>query len=125
MKEVKSFLPLLHSMKQCRGNNERNILMSHMDDPSFDFLCKWMGKTISSPSLLNLSSARTKKLKSMLERDKRNIKYITRGGHGTNKRKRKLVRQSGEGIGLLVGILAPILVNLVTDLIKKARNKKK
>lgn len=105
-------------MHKCRGNCERNILMSHLDDKSFNFVCKWMKKSVEDPAMLGLSSGKLKNLRSVLERDRSKIKYLT-GAGGNMERKRRIVRQSGEGIGLLLGTLAPALVSLVRSLIKK------
>ena len=119
-KTVKQYLPLLHSLNKCQGNCERNILLSHMDDQAFNFICGQINKSIQNPETLNLSSGRLKRLRTALERDKAKIKYLTAPG-GNIARKRKVVRQSGQGLGLLVGILAPVLINLVKDLIVKKK----
>ena len=119
-KTVKQYLPLLHSLNKCQGNCERNILLSHMDDQAFNFICGQINKSIQNPETLNLSNGRLKRLRTALERDKAKIKYLTAPG-GNIARKRKVVRQSGQGLGLLVGILAPVLINLVKDLIVKKK----
>ena len=117
-KTVKQYLPLLHSLNKCQGNCERNILLSHMDDDAFRFICGQINKSIQNPESLKLSSARLKKLRNSLEKDKSKIKYLT-AKSGNIKRKRKVVRQSGQGLGLLVGILAPVLIELVRGLVTK------
>lgn len=117
IKEIKNYLPLLHSMHKCSGNCERNILMSHLDDQSFNFVCKWLKKSVNDPSMLQVSSPKLKRLRAILERDRSKVKYLT-GSGGNIIRKRRIVRQSGEGIGLLLGALAPTLINLVRGLIK-------
>ena len=117
IKEVKSYLPLLHSMHKCSGNCERNILMSHLDDKSFNFVCKWMKKSVDDPAILRLPPNKLRKLRSVLERDRSRIKYLT-GARGNIIRKRQIVKQSGEGIGLLLGALAPTLIGLIRDLVK-------
>jgi len=84
-----------------------------------------MGKAIADPSLLQLSTGRLKKLRSVLEKDKKRLRYLTNKGKVT-KPKRAAARQSGEGIGILLGVLAPVLINLAKDLITKyVANKKK
>ena len=123
-KEVRPYAPLLHSLHRCNGNPERQILMSHMNDNSLQFLCKMLGKCIENPSMLGLSPARLKKLRGVLSRDKSKIKYLTKTS-GNLQRKRKLMQQSGEGLGMLVGILSPILINLVKNLISKKKVAKK
>lgn len=120
IKEVKNYLPLLHSMHRCAGNCERSILLSHLDDGSFNFLCKWMGKAIQDPGLLQLAPARLRTLRKMLEHDKNRVKYLTKPG-GSLTQKKKVVKQSGEGIGLILGVLAPVLINLVRGLLKKKK----
>ena len=126
IKSVKNFLPLLHSMNRCRGNCERNILLSHLDDRSFNFVCKWMQKGVNDPSILNLSKKKLASLRSVLGRDKERVKYITREGKTgrVNKLRRVAVRQSGEGVGVLLGVLAPVLINLVRNLLTKKKKKK-
>lgn len=91
-----------------------------MDDQAFNFICGQINKSIQNPETLNLSNGRLKRLRTALERDKAKIKYLTAPG-GNIARKRKVVRQSGQGLGLLVGILAPVLINLVKDLIVKKK----
>lgn len=118
--EIRNYAPLLYSLSRCRGNCERNILLSHLDDKTFGFMCNQIGNSIENPEILNLPPARLKKLRTALMHDRKKIKYITRKG-GVIERKRKVVRQSGEGLGLLVGILAPVLINLVKKLVKGKR----
>lgn len=122
IKEIKTHLPLLHSVKKCPGNCERNILLSHMDDKTFNFVCKWIGKSIQDPSMLKLGTRGLKTLRKNLERDKKRIKYLTKRGGNIN-RKKKAVKQSGEGIGMLLGVLAPILINLVKSLVSSKKKK--
>ena len=112
VKNVKNFLPLMHSIGRCHGNSERNILFSHLDNKSLKFVCHWLGVCCSDPSVLKLDPKKLKSLKKLLTRDKERIKYIT-GKKGKIEEKRKLARQSGEGLGVLLGVLAPILINLV------------
>lgn len=117
-KTVKSYLPLLYSLNKCHGNCERNILLSHMDNDAFHFMCGQIRKSIEHPESLKLPSARLKRLRTALEPDAKKLKYLT-SKSGNIKKKRKVVRQSGQGLGMLVGILAPILINLVKDLVTK------
>ena len=121
-KTVKQYLPLLHSLNKCQGNCERNILLSHMDDQAFHFICGQINKSIRNPETLNLSKQRLGKLRQALEQDMAKIKYLTAAGGNIN-RKRKLVRQSGQGLGLLVGILAPVLIDLVKRIVDKHKKK--
>ena len=121
-KTVKQYLPLLHSLNKCRGNCERNILLSHMDDNAFRFICGQIDKSIQNPDFLKLSPTRLKKLRKSLEHDKKRIKYLT-SAKGNTQRKQKIVRQSGQGLGLLVGILAPVLIELVRGLVTKKKAK--
>lgn len=123
IKEIKTHLPLLHSMHKCHGNCERNILMSHMDDKSFQFLCKAMNNSVQNPSTLNLSTSRLRKLRKVLERDKDRLKYLTKP-KGSLHRKKLIVKQSGEGIGLLLGVLAPALIEVIRNLVSKRKRKK-
>lgn len=120
IKEIKTHLPLLHSMHKCHGNCERNILMSHMDDGSLKFLCKALDNSVKNPANLNLTSAKLRRLRHVLKKDQARVKYLTKPGGNLN-RKRKLVRQSGEGVGLLLGVLAPALIELVRNLIRKKK----
>lgn len=119
---MKQYLPLLHSLNKCQGNCERNILLSHMDDNAFRFICGQINKSIQNPDFLKLSPPRLKKLRQSLEHDKKRIKYLT-SEKGNTQRKRKIVRQSGQGLGLLVGILAPVLIELVRGLVTKKKAK--
>ena len=123
IKEIRSYAPLLHSLHKCNGNPERQSLMSHMSDAARQFMCKVLGQCIEAPGMLKLSAPRLKKLRGMLQQDRTKIKYLT-NDRGNLKRKRKLVQQSGQGLGLLVGILSPILINLVKNLISKKKQSK-
>ena len=120
IKELKTYLPLMHSLGQCRDASCRNILMSHLDDPSFKFVNSWITRGVHSPSILKLSPKRLNTLRTVLSHDKSRIKYLT-GQKGAIKRKKAAVRQSGKGIGVLLGILAPLVINLVKDLITKKK----
>lgn len=126
IKDVRIFVPLLHSMGRCKGNCERNILMSHLDDKSFKFMCHWLRKGVTDPSVLNLSQKKLGTLRKVLKRDKDRLKYITTSGGGSGKinhSRRVAVRQSGEGIGMLLGALAPVLINLVRKLVTKKKKR--
>ena len=93
-----------------------------MDDNAFRFICGQIDKSIQNPDFLKLSPTRLKKLRKSLEHDKKRIKYLT-SAKGNTQRKRKIVRQSGQGLGLLVGILAPVLIELVRGLVTKKKTK--
>ena len=121
-KNIQNFLPLLHSLNKCHGNAERNIIMSHLDEDTFKFLCHWLDKGCKDPTLLKISNARLKKLRSVLQKDQKKLKYLT-SGKGTTAKKRKIVRQSGEGIGMLLGILGPILIDVVVRALKNRKAK--
>ena len=120
IKELKTYLPLMHSLGQCRDASCRNIILSHLDDPSFRFVNSWVTKGVHTPDILKLSPKRMNILRTVLARDKTRLKYLT-GQKGTIKRKKAAVRQSGKGIGVLLGILAPLVINLVKDLISKKK----
>jgi len=120
IKEIKTHLPLLHSMHKCHGNCERNILMSHLDDKSFKFMCKALDNSVKNPENLNLTSAKLRRLRQVLKKDRVRVKYLTKPGGDLN-RKRRIVKQSGEGIGLLLGVLAPAVIELVRNLIRKKK----
>ena len=120
IKELKTYLPLMHSLRQCQDASCRNILMSHLDEPSFKFVNSWVTKGVQSPEILQLSPKPMHKLRSVLSHDKACLKYLT-GRKGTIKRKKTTVKQSGKGIGVLLGILAPLVINLVKDLIAKKK----
>lgn len=72
--------------------------------------------------MLKLGTRGLKTLRKNLERDKKRIKYLTKRGGNIN-RKKKAVKQSGEGIGMLLGVLAPILINLVKSLVSSKKKK--
>lgn len=123
IKELKTFAPLMYSLQKCQSNACRSILLSHLDEPSFNYVTKWMKKGTSEPSILNLSPNQLKKLKTSLEKDRKRVKYLTKPG-GSFYRKRNVVKQSGEGIGLLLGVLAPVVIELVKKIIEKSKAKK-
>lgn len=123
IRELKTFAPLMYSLQKCPSNACRSVLLSHLDEPSFNYVTKWMKKGTSEPSILNLSPNQLKKLKSSLEKDKKRVKYLTKPG-GSFQRKRNVVKQSGEGIGILLGVLAPVVVELVKKIIEKSKAKK-
>ena len=120
IREINNNLPLLHSLYKCPGNSERNILFSHLDDKSFKFLCQCIQKCIADPSILKLSNPHLSRIRKTLVQDKDRVNYAIKSGRVT-KNKRIAIRQSGEGIGLLLGVLAPVLISLVKDLITKKK----
>lgn len=71
--------------------------------------------------MLNLKPRQLKKLKEVLGKDRERLKYLTRNGIGSVSRTRRAVKQSGEGIGLLLGILAPVIIDLVTKIVNKGK----
>lgn len=122
IKQMKTYLPLMHSLSQCKDAACRNILMSHLDEPSFKFVNSWVMRGINDPQMLKLPPRRLKTLKQVLMPDRKKLMYLT-GQKGNIKRKKKWVKQSGKGIGVLLGILTPLVVNLVKDLIAKKKKK--
>ena len=119
VKEVKLHLPMLHSLGRCKGNCERNILFSHLNDKSFDFVCRCLSKVINNPSLLPYKKAQLEKVRTALGRDKNRIKYLINPNRTNLEKKRKVVRQSGEGIGILLSALVPLLINVVSNALSK------
>ena len=124
VKNIQAFLPLMHSIGRCHSNSERNILFSHLDNKSLNFVCHWLGVGCRDPSVLKLDPKKVRKLRKLLARDKDKLRYLT-SKKGKIVEKRKLARQSGEGLGVLLGVLAPILINLVKTAIEKSKGKQK
>ena len=119
VKEVKLRLPMLHSLGRCKGNSERNILFSHLDDESFKFVCRCLQSVISDPSQLPYKRKQMDKIRESLAKDKHRLKYLINAKHSNLERKRKAARQSGEGLGVLLSILTPVLINLVSNALSK------
>lgn len=123
IRNLKAYAPLMHSLNQCRNPACRNIIMSHLDEPSFRFVNSWVTKGITKPEMLKLSPQRLKTLKGVMAKDRNRLKYLT-SPKGTLKGKKTRVRQSGKGIGVLLGILTPLVINMIKNLVKKKQQKK-
>ena len=83
-------------------------------------MCKALDNSVKNPENLNLTSAKLRRLRQVLKKDRVRVKYLTKPGGDLN-RKRRIVKQSGEGIGLLLGVLAPAVIELVRNLIRKKK----
>lgn len=119
--QLRSYAPLFHSIQKCPSNACRAVLFSHLDGPSFQYVLKWLRHCVQDPQVLNLKPRQLKKLKEVLGKDRERLKYLTRNGIGSVSRTRRAVKQSGEGIGLLLGILAPVIIDLVTKIVNKGK----
>lgn len=103
---------LIKALKKLDKNGLTHVI-SHFDKEGIDKVCECVFNTIFTD--LKISKRRRRKIKSVLNNDKskNNIKIITKGRGNYLKRKAAIL-QEGEGIGLILSALAPLVTSLFT-----------
>lgn len=103
---------LICSLSKLDINKLKHIIQC-LDDDSIECLCESVFNTIFTK--LGISASKRNKIKSKLDNptSRRNIKIITRK-RSNIKKKRLALQQEGEGLGLILSTLAPIIASLFT-----------
>jgi len=105
----------VHILKVCKKlkPQELEVLLDHLSDSSVDDICECVYNVINTD--LRLSSSKRKKLKQHITSkcSINNIKSISNKKVSISKR-RKLLKQEGGGLGLILASVIPFLTSLFT-----------
>lgn len=104
---------LLISALKKLNTSELTHVIKHIDSAGIENICECVFNTIYTD--LKLSKSKKRKIKSKLnnEKSKRNIDIITKKRNNTLK-KRAALLQEGEGLGLILSAIAPLITSLFT-----------
>jgi len=106
----KNFIPLLRVIKKL-NKDEFETLIDYLNDRSIDHICECLFNVLNTD--LRLKKSHVAKLKSHINKnmDKKRLKMITSKKTSLLK-KRKLMKQEGRGLPLLLASVIPFLANL-------------
>ena len=113
--ETEDNIFLLSLIKKLRVE-DRQKLIKHLDSDAIDTLCECVYNLINED--LGLSRAKISKLKQKLEPSKRNLRFVANKSNSVTKR-RKVLSQEGEGLGLILSAAIPLISSLISGLTKK------
>jgi hypothetical protein len=112
---IKYHIGLLKLLNKSKSPN-REIILNHLDDRGVHFICEIIHNIIHSK--LRLSKKREKNLREKLINNKKSFRYLSKKANNINK-KRKLIKQNGAGIGLLLSAALPFAIQLLTPLLSR------
>lgn len=109
--KYKRYLPLLKVLKNV-SDNQREVLLKHLDSESTDIICECIYNCIHSPD--QIPKATRRKLKDSLPKEKQSLRYLAKKSKSNcPKKRRQHLVQSGKGIGAILGALVPIVSSLL------------
>jgi hypothetical protein len=111
MKDIRYYSNLLKLIKKSKSD-DRNVILEHLNDDSIDFICEVIYNVINGK--IRLTKHQTNKLRNKLREDKKCFRYLSKKGVKT-KRRRKLIKQNGRGIGAILSIVLPIILELIAN----------
>jgi len=108
--KVKKNLPLYVSLKKLSKETLKHVI-EHLDNNSIDAICECVYNILYTN--LNLSKKKKKTLKKKLHQHCciKTLKKISNANVSVSKR-RKALMQEGEGIGLILSAIVPLLTRL-------------
>ena len=104
---MKKHIDLLKLLKKLKCNELKTVI-GYLDDIAINVLCELCFNALYTQ--LNISNRNKKKLKGSI--DKRTIVRLSNRNRSTKSRK-KLLKQSGGFVSVLLGALVPVLIDLV------------
>ena len=84
--ELRQHAPLIYSLRGCKTHDDRNVIVSGLNDPAFDFVCKCIRQVTHHPETLGLPYHQLNQLRSKLDSDKKSLLYL---GNAKYSRKKK------------------------------------
>jgi hypothetical protein len=119
LKNMQYFAKLIKLLNKSK-NEDREVILEHLNGNSINYLCEIIYNIIGGN--VKLSKRQINKLRSELQHNKKCYRYLSKKG-GNEERKRKLIKQNGRGIGTILSIALPIILQLITQMLTK-KNKK-
>jgi hypothetical protein len=118
IQDMQYFAKLLKLLNKSK-NDDREVILEHLNGNSINYLCEVIYNVIGGN--IKLSKRQINKLRSELQHNKKCFRYLSKIG-GNSDKKRKLIKQNGRGIGTILSIALPIILQLVSEIL--SRNKK-
>lgn len=108
--KIKKNLPLYESLKKLPKEALKHVI-EHLDDDSIDAICECVYNVVHTN--LNMSKKKKSTLKKNLHAHccLKNLKRISNSKLSVSKR-RKALMQEGQGIGLILSAIVPLLTKL-------------
>jgi len=110
-KRVKNYIGLINLLNKS-NSKKKEIILKHLNDKSIDFICELVHNVIHNN--FNLSSKKVRKIKTLLHPNKKSFRYLSKKS-GRIDKKRKLMVQHGQGIGVILSTVLPILLNVLSN----------
>ena len=102
-----SFLKILLKLK----DHERSCLIDHLSDSSINKIGHIVFNSIFTD--LKIPAKKARSLADKLKPHKKDLVYISNANHSVESRRKKIKRQSGSGLGILLASVVPALVSLL------------
>ena len=120
--QAKRFLPLLHSIQKCNKDDEKAVILQHLDDSSLKFVCRCVDELLNRPKKFRLDKENITALRTKLAPHKRDLLNFANSSKSLKKKRHLIDRQFG---GALFSILFATIIPILADLVIRALSKKK
>lgn len=105
-------IKLLQILRKIKPH-ERSLLIQHLDNDAIEIISEFVFNCIKTD--FRLSKRKKNALKSKLHSSKKELACIADKSCDLKKRKGLIVKQSGQGLGILLGTLVPVIANLIAS----------
>lgn len=107
--KAKEYVPLMHVLRKL-SNEERQIILSHLDHKSCDQIRGCVGKVLKRKN--KLDSRTREKLKQCIRENEHDFETIF-SSRSEPVRRRAIARVGGNPLALLLGVGLPMLLDLI------------
>lgn len=108
---VKKYVPLMKIIKKL-NNDEKRVLVKHLDGKSIECLSCVFRNAIANPTL---SEEQQKHLRQKLWDKRNDVRFIANTKKSTDAKRRRLSQLGGNLLGLIIGQLLPLVTSLLTS----------
>lgn len=109
--EVKKYIPLLKIIKKLK-NDEKRVLVKHLDSRSIECLSCVFRNAIANPTL---GAEQQEHLRQRLWDKRNDVRFIANAKKSADAKKRRLSQLGGNLLGLIIGQLLPLVASLLTS----------
>jgi hypothetical protein len=114
---IKYHIQLLKLITKSKPD-DKAVILTHLNDKGIHFICEVIHNIINSK--LHLSKKQRSKIREGLMSRKTCYRFLSKKKNNINK-KRKIIKQNGAGIGLLLSAALPFAIQLLSPIL--TRNK--
>jgi len=118
-REARTFGPVLYSVLNNPNNHQKNVLISHLDDNTFDFFCNCVNSVIYKPDKLKLEESDLDNLRSVLSDEKDLWRFVANPKVSRKRKRKRISIQKGSGIFTLLATVVGIIATLAIDASRK------